>query len=144
MRDANAPSRARSTSDGGSVNRIVQLLRTDVGRRTIGELVQEREAAANEIERLLGKLEVAEGQSQRRASDSHFRLQNEDIGTRSAVRWNERALLRLADVCAVIGLSRSSVYKRISDGSFPQPVHIGEHSVRWRSTDIEAWIQGRS
>lgn len=52
-------------------------------------------------------------------------------------------LIRLPEVKSRVGLSRSSIYMRISDGTFPAPVRLGEKSVAWLETDIDTWIQDR-
>ena len=48
-------------------------------------------------------------------------------------------LLRLRDVCQIVGLSRSTIYKRLADGRFPKPVRLGERAVRWPSNEIATW-----
>ena len=40
----------------------------------------------------------------------------------------------------VTGLSRSSIYAKIAEGTFPRPVQIGARAVAWRSSDIRAWM----
>ena len=40
-------------------------------------------------------------------------------------------LLRLPDVRHKTGLSRSAIYRRIADGTFPAPVKIGARSSAW-------------
>ncbi|WP_083279889.1 AlpA family phage regulatory protein [Stenotrophomonas sp. LM091] len=39
-------------------------------------------------------------------------------------------------------MSKSTLYSRISVGSFPKPVTLGS-SVRWVESEVEAWISGR-
>ena len=75
-----------------------------------------------------------------------FKATNESSMDRSAeVRaFHANALLRLKDVCALLGISRSTIYYRVSDGSFPGPVKIGKRSVRWRAEDLDAWRRGLS
>jgi prophage regulatory protein len=51
--------------------------------------------------------------------------------------------LRLADVMARTGLSRSSIYQNISEGKFPQNVSLGSRSVGWLESEIDRWIQDR-
>lgn len=51
--------------------------------------------------------------------------------------------LRLADVMARTGLSRSSIYQSISEGNFPQNINLGARSVGWLESEIDAWIQAR-
>ncbi|HEL5053049.1 TPA: AlpA family transcriptional regulator [Stenotrophomonas maltophilia] len=49
-------------------------------------------------------------------------------------------LLRRADVLARVGIAKSTMYLRISAGTFPKPVHLGS-SVRWVESEIDSWIQ---
>ena len=51
--------------------------------------------------------------------------------------------LRLADVMARTGLSRSSIYQSISEGKFPENVNLGARSVGWLESEIDTWIQSR-
>ncbi len=50
-------------------------------------------------------------------------------------------LLRRREVEERTGLSRASIYRRIGDGKFPPPVRVGSMAVRWKESDITAWIQ---
>jgi predicted DNA-binding transcriptional regulator AlpA len=43
----------------------------------------------------------------------------------------------------ITGKSRSSVYRDVKVGSFPQPVKIGQRSVAWRSPDVDVWLKSR-
>ena len=52
-------------------------------------------------------------------------------------------LIRLHEVKLRTGLGRSSIYRKMADGSFPQPLNIGERAVAWRESDIEQWIASR-
>ena len=53
------------------------------------------------------------------------------------------SVLRLPAVIARTGLSRSSVYKLLAEGRFPQPVSLGERSVGWVEAEIEDWLAAR-
>lgn len=50
------------------------------------------------------------------------------------------SILRLRQVSARVGLSRSSIYRRIADGSFPKPISIGVNSVGWKESAIIEWL----
>jgi len=50
-------------------------------------------------------------------------------------------ILRLPTVIARTGLSRSTIYLRVSEGSFPAPVSLGDRAVGWVESDIENWLQ---
>lgn len=42
------------------------------------------------------------------------------------------------------GLSIATIYRLIKAGKFPAPVAIGTGSVRWRQSDLIAWMQSLS
>ena len=52
-------------------------------------------------------------------------------------------LLRRREVEEITGLRRSSIYKYMKDGKFPQRVQVGPNAVRWRASDIAAWVESR-
>ena len=52
-------------------------------------------------------------------------------------------LLRRRQVEEITGMSRSSIYRLMQDGEFPRPVRIGPAAVRWRASDITAWLESR-
>ena len=52
-------------------------------------------------------------------------------------------LLRIDEVMQMTGYkSRSSIYRLIRQNRCPRPVVIGGGRVRWRSNEIEQWLQG--
>jgi len=53
------------------------------------------------------------------------------------------AILRLPAVKARTGLSRSTIYLRISEGSFPKPVSLGGRAVGWIDSEVDAWLADR-
>ena len=48
-------------------------------------------------------------------------------------------LIRLPEVIAETGRSRSSIYEDSAAGEFPRPLKIGKRAVAWRTSDIEKW-----
>lgn len=52
-------------------------------------------------------------------------------------------ILRLPEVKARTGLSRSTIYLKMSEGSFPEPISLGARSVGWIESEIDAWIAQR-
>lgn len=42
-------------------------------------------------------------------------------------------------LCAYLGLSRSTIRRWMAKHNLPKPVRIGERAVRWRREDIENW-----
>jgi prophage regulatory protein len=49
--------------------------------------------------------------------------------------------LRLPQVKSITGLSKSSIYARISDGTFPKQISVGPRMVVWVEADIQNWMQ---
>jgi len=53
------------------------------------------------------------------------------------------AILRLPTVKARTGLSRSTIYLRISEGRFPKPISLGGRAVGWVESEINEWLDER-
>ncbi|HVS26187.1 MAG TPA: AlpA family transcriptional regulator [Burkholderiales bacterium] len=51
------------------------------------------------------------------------------------------SILRLPAVKARTGLSRSSVYLKISQGIFPKPISLGARAVGWLESEVDAWLE---
>jgi prophage regulatory protein len=49
-------------------------------------------------------------------------------------------LLRLPEVISRVGLKRSSIYQRMSEGRFPKARSLGPRCAVWVETEIDAWI----
>ena len=49
-------------------------------------------------------------------------------------------LIRLPEVQHRVGLGRSTIYRWMSEGKFPEPVQLGGHAVAWLEDDVEKWI----
>lgn len=52
-------------------------------------------------------------------------------------------ILRLPEVSARIGLSRSTIYLRISENRFPKPVSLGGRAVGWVEAEIDSWLENK-
>lgn len=53
-------------------------------------------------------------------------------------------ILRRKQVEQMIGLSRSTIYNSIREGTFPKPIQLGLRAVGWLESDIEAWLTSRT
>ena len=42
------------------------------------------------------------------------------------------AFYRLRDVMRITALSRSTIYRRIAEGRFPAPIHLGGRASAWQ------------
>jgi len=111
---------------------VLDRLRIDPGQRTLGQLLQDREAAAHEVRKLRREIErlrtVREGRKER-------------AGTAAPANraFRPGTLIRISEVCELVGVCRATVYRWVCEGTFPQPVRISENAVRWKVDEIEAW-----
>jgi len=50
-------------------------------------------------------------------------------------------ILRFKQVAALVGLGKSSIYRKVQDGTFPKPIKLGsERACGWISTEVYDWI----
>lgn len=51
-------------------------------------------------------------------------------------------LLTQREVLRMTGFrSRTSIYRRTRAGTFPAPLVLGNGAIRWRQSDLMAWIE---
>lgn len=56
---------------------------------------------------------------------------------------DEPRLIKITEVLRLCAISRSALYEKIAQGTFPQPVRVGERAVAWRQSDVLDWIASR-
>jgi prophage regulatory protein len=49
-------------------------------------------------------------------------------------------IIRLRTVLSRTGLSRSTIYRKIAEGTFPAQLQISANGAGWRESDIDRWI----
>jgi prophage regulatory protein len=49
-------------------------------------------------------------------------------------------ILRMRTVLDRTGLSRSTLYRKMNDGTFPNRIPISEHCRGWRESAINLWM----
>jgi len=49
-------------------------------------------------------------------------------------------MIRIKEVMKMIGISKSTIYSFISNGTFPKPIKLGGRSVAWQRGNIEKWV----
>ena len=52
-------------------------------------------------------------------------------------------ILRLPEVKARTGMSRSTIYLRIAERLFPHPISLGPRMIGWPAGDVDALIAAR-
>ena len=54
-----------------------------------------------------------------------------------------RSFLRLKQVKAVTGMSRSWIYEAVRRGDFPAPIALGARAVAWDAVAVASWQERR-
>jgi prophage regulatory protein len=49
-------------------------------------------------------------------------------------------IVRMKTVLARTGLSRSTIYRKIAEGTFPPRIKISVNGAGWRESDIDRWV----
>ena len=52
-------------------------------------------------------------------------------------------LVKLQEVEQASGLSKTTLYRLMRTGHFPEPLQVGPKAVRWRADEIQAWVDSR-
>ncbi|MAP62346.1 MAG: hypothetical protein CMH34_01060 [Microbacterium sp.] len=55
----------------------------------------------------------------------------------------EDRFMRRPEVEALTGLSRSSIYRLMSDGEFVPRYRLGKQAVGWKLSEVMAWLNDR-
>ena len=55
---------------------------------------------------------------------------------------HDRLLTRL-EVEKRCRIARTTIYRKMREGTFPTPLKIGARAVRWSESEIEAWLASR-
>ena len=50
-------------------------------------------------------------------------------------------LLRINQVLEITGLGRSTIYARVAQKSFPEPIKAGQRASRWIESEVTDWIE---
>lgn len=67
-------------------------------------------------------------------------MQQEHIGADSP--QTSLYLLDIKEVAKRTSLSRTTIWRRLKDGKFPDPLRLSDQCVRWREDEINAWVTG--
>lgn len=72
-------------------------------------------------------------------------MEQPDINYRRERRANPPApeirFIRLKEVLAICGMSRTSVYEAIKERKFPAPIRLYGRSTAWIKSEVQQWAQ---
>jgi prophage regulatory protein len=69
-----------------------------------------------------------------------FNSDRKGITMKDAVQQGATTLLRMRQVKARTGLSRSTIYLKIKTGEFPAQVSLGPRAMGWLEAEVDRWI----
>ena len=52
-------------------------------------------------------------------------------------------LIPMKEVERIVSLKKSAIYKLMRQGIFPLPIRVGARAVRWRSDELEHYLETR-
>jgi len=52
-------------------------------------------------------------------------------------------LIRIKEVMAMTGVSRTFIHKHRKDGDFPEPIHLSSKSIAWVRSSVDGWIKSK-
>jgi prophage regulatory protein len=53
-------------------------------------------------------------------------------------------VLKKSAVITTVGLSSPTIWRKVKDKSFPQPIHLGGRSIGWLQSEVHEWINERA
>jgi prophage regulatory protein len=56
---------------------------------------------------------------------------------------NVDRIIRIKELMAIVGLSRSTIYKLMNEDKFPKQIHLSERTAGWRMSTVMEWINER-
>ena len=56
---------------------------------------------------------------------------------------NNVKIIRRPEVESITGLSRSSIYAKMENGTFPKGIKLSERSVGWLEHEVQEWLKNR-
>lgn len=65
------------------------------------------------------------------------------MATTTNIERRDMTILRRQEVQARVGLSRSTLYKKVSDGEFPGQIKLGARAVGWIAAEVDDWLSNR-
>ena len=51
--------------------------------------------------------------------------------------------LLLPEVLQITGMSKTFIYDRINDGTFPRQIQLGSRTVVWNEQEVTKWMEDR-
>ena len=53
------------------------------------------------------------------------------------------SMARAKTICNSFDFSKSTLHRKVAEGTFPKPIKLFEGVIAWRVGDVRAWLQSR-
>jgi prophage regulatory protein len=50
-------------------------------------------------------------------------------------------LIRLRELCPLVSMSRTTIWRKVKAGSFPSPRRLSANVIAWRLDEVNQWMQ---
>lgn len=74
-------------------------------------------------------------------SSTHTEKINSDALPLVLQTLQHSGFLRIRHVEALVGMKKSTIWKRVAQGLFPRPLKLSSRMTVWRSSEVLAWIE---
>jgi len=65
---------------------------------------------------------------------------SDPLSTDKLAKKPPECLIRINEVCLLVGVSRSTIYRMVDEGSFPKPLDLGKRFKAWQKKTVVDWI----
>ena len=52
-------------------------------------------------------------------------------------------LLKINEICSILGVSRSTIWRWVRNGTLPAPIALSSQQRRWTESDVAAFVRER-
>ena len=52
-------------------------------------------------------------------------------------------LLTASEVCKILRVSPATLRRAFTEDRVPRPIRVGKRGIRWRTSDLQEWIDGQ-
>jgi len=66
------------------------------------------------------------------------------MNTKTPQATAPRSILREKEVRERVRLGRSSIERKMADGTFPRPIRLSERAKGWFEDEVNAWLEARA
>ena len=55
------------------------------------------------------------------------------------VEKSPECLIRISEVCQLISVGKTTLYKMVQEGNFPKPLNLGPRFTAWQKSNVSKW-----